>query len=376
MKKKVISNLIVLAILLGSAAIAYLYIVNKPEVKKSPKAQTILSMKVAKEKVGEFPIEVDYPARVSSQDIVSLGVEVSGKIDKGEVYLKEGATFRKGDLLFSVNQDDINTQLKSDKSKFLTLMSQVLPDIKLDYSSEYEKWNSFFNSIEIDKPLPELPVFSNNKERVFIAAKEIVPSYYDIETKEILKSKHKIYAPFNGVFTTVSKEVGTIVNSGTVVGIISSTDNLDIVAGVSIEDAARFTLGDNAKVIARDGEEFVGKIKRISSYVNKSTQMVDVYINLHEPTKKIIEGEMIDVIIPAGRLKDVIKLPVEAVGNNGRIYGVNDESKLYYIDAKVEYEIGEWAYLSGVKDGLNIIQESVITAYEGLPVNILDEHID
>lgn len=376
MKKKIISNLIILVILLGSAAIAYLYIASKPEVKKSPKAQSIISMKVAKEAVGEFPIEVDYPARVSSQDILSLGVEVSGKIDKGEVYLKEGASFRKGDLLFSVNEEDIHTQLKSDKSKFLTLVSQVLPDINLDYPTEYEKWNEFFNSIEIDKPLPNLPTFSNNKERVFIAAKEIVPNYYDIETKEILKSKHKIYAPFNGVFTTVSKEVGTIVNSGTVVGVISSTDNLDIVAGVSIEDAARITLGENAKVIARDGEMFTGKIKRISSYVNKSTQMVDVYINLYEPTKKIIEGEMIDVIIPAGKLNGVIKLPIEAVGNNGRIYGVDSDSKLYYIDAKVEYEIGEWAYLSGVKDGLDIIQESVITAYEGLPINILEQHID
>ncbi len=375
-RNRVIINLIVLAILAGAVLIAYLYIQSKPEPRKRAKAASTLSIKASKEKVADFPITISYPARVASQDVVALGVEVGGRIERGDVALKQGETFKKGELLFSINRDDINARLMSAKSKFLTTISQVLPDINLDLNDEYSKWNNFFNSISLEKKMPPLPEINGSKERVYIASNNIISQYYDIISLEISLDKHEVYAPFDGVFTSVTKEVGAIVSANSQLGTISSTNRLEVVVAVSLEDVGRIKEGDEAEVISRMDDKFKGAVKRVSSYVEPRTQMVDVYVHIFDSEKNIIEGEMVDVNLSAGTLTNVIKIPNEAIANNGVIYLIDSENSLRSKNVNIEYEIGEWTYISGVDDNSVIVQESIITPVEGMKVNIIDIHIE
>ncbi|MEG0500435.1 MAG: efflux RND transporter periplasmic adaptor subunit, partial [Rikenellaceae bacterium] len=345
------------------------------ESKKSPKTVQIISVKAFEETPSDYNLTVSYPARVVSQDMITLGVEVTGKIERGDVPLKTGQTFRKGDLLFGINKDDVTAKLISAKSKYITMLSQVLPDINVDFKSEYPKWEKFFNEITLEGKLPKMPAFGSSKEKVYVAAKGILSAYYDIVSQEITATKHNIYAPFNGIFTSITKEVGAIASANSQVGTISATDNLDIVASVMQTEANRIRLSGTATVLSRDGKEFSGKVTRISSYVDSKTQMVDVYINIHEPSRSIIEGEMVSVTIPIGVVKNVIQLPVEAVSNNSMVYGVDNENKIYFIPVKVEYQYGEWAYISGIQPGAKILQESLITPVKGMQVNVIDQHI-
>lgn len=376
MKKNLILTGIIIAVLLGASAIAYQLISTKPQTKKSPKAIRILTVKAFQEEPSNYDLSIDYPAKVVPQDMVALGVEVGGKIERGNVALKTGQVFRKGDLLFSINADDVKAKLISSKSKYITLISQVLPDVRIDLPEEFAKWEHFFDNISLEKPLPQLPKTNGSKEKVYMASKGVISNYYDIVSQELLATKHNIYAPFNGVFTSITKEVGAIVAANSQIGTISSTDNLDIIASVSQMEAGRISLGNKAYIHARDRKVFTGTISRISSYVDNKTHMVDVYINVYEPSRAIIEGEMVDVTIPIGTVKDVIKIPVEAVGKNNIVYGVDSLNKIYFIPVTVDYEFGEWAYVRGVKKGSTILQESLITPTEGLEVNVIEVHID
>lgn len=376
MKRNLLINGIIAILIVGALVASYLLIESKPAARKSATVTRKLSVKTHTELSSDFDIEIKIPAKVVSQDMVALGVEVSGKIERGAVALKAGQMFRKGDLLFSINIDDTNAKLMSAKSKFLTLLSSVLPDIRVDFESQYPKWESFFANLTLDGKLPPFPAFENNREKVYLASKGVVSAYYDIVSLELTAKKHNIYAPFNGVFTTITKEVGAIISANNQIGTISATDNLDIVASVSQSDAARITVGDKATIIARDGREFSGKITRVSSFVDAKTQMIDVYINLHEPSRAIVEGEMVSTIIPVGMIRNVVKLPTDAVANGGVIYGVDKDNKLYSMRAKIEYEYGEWSYVSEVPTGSRIVQESLITPIEGLEVNVIEQHID
>ena len=104
--------------------------------------------------------------------------------------------------------------------------------------------------------------------------------------------------------------------------------------------------------------------------------MVDVYITLHEPTRAVIEGEMLEVVIPVGEIENAIKFPVDAIGANDTVYAIDENNKIYFISAKVEYISGEWAYLSNIPNGLLLIQESLLNPTKGVEVNILSKHID
>ena len=367
---------IVIAILLGSGILAYSLINAKPEARKRKTKITKLGVKAHQEEAATYSLEVDYPARVRAQEEVALGVEVSGKIEKGDIPLKTGQPFKTGDLLFSINNSDITAKLIASKSEFMTTLSRVLPDIQIDFKSEYPKWIAFFDQVSFDKPLPALPKLKSSKEKVYMASKGLVSEYYDINALEILADRHFIRAPFNGAFTSVTKEVGAIATANSQLGKISSTDNLEVVASVTEEDAGKMEIGDQALIKARDSKEFQGKISRISSYLEDKTQMVNVYISLYEPTRAVIEGEMLEVVIPIGEVKDVIKLPFDAVGTNDMVYGIDENNKVYAIQAKLEYVDGEWAYLSDVPNGKLIIQESLLSPVMGVEVHVLSEHID
>lgn len=376
MKKRFLGIGIIAIVIVGALLVSYLLITTKPESKKSPKAKQIIAVKAFVESAGDYDLTINYPARVVSQDMIALSVEVTGKIERGAIPLKEGQTFRKGDLLFAINNDDVTAKLISAKSKYITMISQVLPDINIDFKSEYPKWEKFFNDISLEGKLPKMPTLNSSKEKVYIASKGILSTYYDIVSQEILATKHKIYAPFNGVFTTITKEVGAIAAANSQVGTISATDNLDIVASVMQTEANRIRIGDKTTITSRSGETFTGKVTRISSYVDSKTKMVDVYTNLHEPSRTIIEGEMVKVNIPIGVVKNVIQIPVEAVSSNEMVYGVDSENKIYFIPVKVEYEYGEWAYISGIAPGTRVVQESLITPIKGMEVNVIEQHIE
>ncbi len=204
----------------------------------------------------------------------------------------------------------------------------------------------------------------------------VLSKYYDIVSQEIDLSRHTIYAPFDGVFTEVSKEVGAILSQNEEVGTISSTDHLEVIVAVSLTNIARINDGDSATVKSRNGESFKGVVKRIATYVDQQTQMVDVYIHIFDPERKIISGEMVDVELSAGVLKDVVKLPIEALANDDKIYYIDKDKKMYSLPVKVEYELGEWAYIKGIEDNTLIVQESIITPVEGTLVNVINNHIN
>ena len=146
--------------------------------------------------------------RLSSQHKVDLSAEVQGQILPGNVILKEGTKFKKGDLLIRIFDEEAKNNLKASKSRFMNGIAAILPDIRIDFPESYQKYEDFFNSIKIDKPLPELPKLDSNKEKVFLASRNILNDYFNIKSAEVRLAKYRLYAPFNGTFTTVYLETG------------------------------------------------------------------------------------------------------------------------------------------------------------------------
>ena len=58
--------------------------------------------------------------------------EVSGRMLRGEVNLKEGTSFRRGQLLVSINNREAKLRLQSQVSTFLKDLAAIAPDLKID----------------------------------------------------------------------------------------------------------------------------------------------------------------------------------------------------------------------------------------------------
>jgi multidrug efflux pump subunit AcrA (membrane-fusion protein) len=310
--------------------------------------------------------------RVNSKSEVILSAEVTGKILPGNVDFKRGESFKKGDLLIRIFDDESELSLKSEKAEFLNLIAGMLPDFKIDFKESYEEWYNFFEKIDIEKELPELPKFSSTKEKVFLASRNILSDYYSIKSDEIRLKKHEIYAPFNGSFTEVTLEVGAIANAGTKLAEIINTVDLELEVPVEASDAKWVREGQTVKVNNEDNSAvWYGKITRISKDVDLQTQSIDVFVELKSsPGKPIYKGQYLIANFEGITLENVMRIPRNAVFNSNEVFVVK-ESSLSKREINIRKVNETNLYFDGLEEGTELVVEALVNANENTKVEII-----
>ncbi len=370
LKKAFVGGAVVVIIALSIVTMISL-INTKPESKRSPNRTNVLGVKTLTTALDDYSISVTYPGRVASRDITTLSSEVSGRLLATKTPLKVGQRFRKGDVLIEIFNEDVKAQHAALTSSFLTTLASSLPDIKIDIPSEYDKWYNFFKAIDVDKTLPALPTISSDKEKVYLSAKGILSAYYTLLTSEINLEKYQIAAPFNGAYTSVSKEVGAITSLGGEIARMASTDALELVVGVPTTLAQTLAAGTEIDIISDTKSSYKGRINRISPFVDATTQRVNLYILFTEPSMDIIEGQLLSITMPSNDITEVQEVLREAVIGDTIVYTVVD-NKLYTKAVSIVTTTPQYAYITGVSNGDVIVGESLVSPYEEMPVKILD----
>jgi multidrug efflux pump subunit AcrA (membrane-fusion protein) len=312
-------------------------------------------------------VDVEQTGRLISKGRVDLIAEVNGKMLAGDVPLVVGQSFKKGDVLLRIFDEDAKLSLRAAKSRFLSSIANVLPDLKFDYPENYQNWLNFFNSIKITEALPELPVVKNENEKIYLAGKNILNDYFNIQTSEIILSRYTIKAPFDGAYQTVNLEVGSIANMGSRIARLIRTDVMELQVPVSIEEVPYVKKGNKVE-ISYQGKTIHGKVDRVSEFVDANSQSVLVYVEMkNSPDYPLFEGMFMRAKFDQTELKNVMGIPRESVFNFDEVYTVVDGklSKQRVNVAKLdEYS----AYINGLEEGSLVVVESLINASNQMPV--------
>lgn len=356
-------------ILVLIGAVSYLSMVYLTSLKKQPEPPQVVKnipfVKTQKITYSDIPLSIVNQGRLSSNHKVDLISEVQGKILPGAVSHKVGQSFKKGQLLYSVYDEEAKLALKATKSKFLTSVANILPDIKYDFEQNYSAWMAFFGSIDIEKVLPELPKVKTEQEKIYLAGKNILNDYYTIQSSEIRLAKHQIYAPFNGSFSQVYFQEGSIANPGTKIASIIRTDLLELEVSFEVDQVKWLKVGQPVELQLDNKAITQGKISRIADFVDAKTQSVLVYVDVPNTTgQKLFEGMYMKARFYGFTLNQVMKVPRSAVFNFDEIYLVSD-SKLQKTRIDVVKVDQDYLYFSGPA-------ENSIMAIE-LPLNPSDQ---
>ncbi|WP_258104815.1 efflux RND transporter periplasmic adaptor subunit [Marinoscillum sp. MHG1-6] len=362
-----------LLILGGAIGLSFLFasLKEEPSLKKTSVSKKYV--KTESVNYGDIKTTVTAFGRVQSSQTLDLLSEVAGRMYQGNVLLKEGQRFRKGDLLFYIDDKEAALNLKSQKSSFLKDLAAILPDIKLDYSESFDQWNEYFNSINIDKALPELPETLSNKEKTFLATKGIYSTYYTIKSSEVRLRKHRYYAPFNGSITNVVIESGAYVGPGNKIGTILRTGALELKVAVETRDIPWITLGSEVVVSSEETQQqFQGEVVRISDFVNQNTQSVDVYVQIAPSRTKIYDGQFLQASIPARTIAGGMIIPRNVLYNGNEVF-VLEDTLLKVTEVKIHRLMEEEAIISGVDEGKDIVVEPLSNAHNNMVAYKLDK---
>ncbi|WP_346853953.1 efflux RND transporter periplasmic adaptor subunit [uncultured Draconibacterium sp.] len=365
MKKKILYGLVSVVLIVIAFGVSGFLINSKPEPRKDNATHNVMYVKAEKVEMVETESEMMYRGRIIAFDNVSLAAEVSGKIMQGDVRFKAGQSFNKGDVLINIYSEDVKAALKSGKSSFLQTLSKILPDLKVDYTSEFDKWNTFFNLVDPEKPLPRLPEMNSDKEKVFLAANNVLASYYTLQQQEINLERYTIRAPFSGIFKTVNKEIGAVANPGTELANLIRSDKLEVIVAVFPKDLKWITKGEKVEIAGNNGFVQTAIVSRISGFVDEESQSVNVYLTyLAAGDKTFLEGEYVNVVFGNTKVSG-FEIPREAVVNDSFVYEIID-GKLEKNPVQIVRRLNDTYIISGIDTEKTIVTESLASIHPNM----------
>lgn len=357
-KRKLLYGALGVLIIIGAFAISGHMIKTNAKPERNKEKQNVVYVQTNEVTYNEIVSEMNCRGRVTAFDQISLASEVQGKIMKGDVRFKPGESFSKNDLLVHIYNEDVKASLRSGKSSLLQILSIVLPDVKVDFPDEYEKWNSFFTEITIYNSLPQLPSMHSDKEKVYMAANNVLSTYYSLQQQEIALRRYSITAPFNGSFKKVNREIGAIASPGVELATIIRSDKLEVTVPVFSDDLKWIKKGDKVNVTNNNGKVITAIVSRTASFVDESTQSVNVYLTFQtDINSTFLSGEYVDVSF-GGKSVSGFEIAREAIVDGSYVYELSDK-KLTKEKINIIRQLDDSYVIAGVDTGKVIVTESL-----------------
>lgn len=367
--KRTIIIVISFAVIVGMAYGIMRFLILQKEMPKVVKAAEIIRYVKTDEVVyDDIVTVVTGKGRVFSVANVDIMSEGTGKILEGDVPLKNGQSFKKGDVLFTIYKDEVELALKARKSNFLNALANSLPDIKIDYPDKYDAFLKFFDAIDVGKDLPELPAISDNQLKMLLASRSILSEYYSIQKDELSVKRYTVYAPFDGTYNAVNLEVGAFANVGSRVATAICVNRVEVEVAVDAENADFIKIGDEVKL---QGEgNWTGKVIRISGYVDAATQSKLIYVNVDKQGTMPLPGQYLTATFHGKELTSVMEIPRNAVFNFNEIYTIVD-GRLKKKPLNVIKRNEETLIFDGLDEGTTIVIQPLIGVSDGSKVSRL-----
>ena len=366
--RKIILTIIAVGIFLFGYSMMKYFMSQKEDPPQRPAEEAKRFVKAKQVVYEDIQTFIETSGRVVTGRNVALIAEVQGKILSGSISLKEGQTFKKGQLIYSIDSKEAAYNLSAQKSQFLTTLAAVLPDIKLDFPQHFDEVKKFFNAIDIQNDLPVLPDFNDHTFNTFIATKNILNQYYSIKSAEERLKKHKYYAPFDGTISSVLLEEGSVANPGTLIARIIHTSDYDVEVPLQSQDMQWVNMNQDVTLINEDtGKSWKGNVTRISDYLDPNTQSANIYVTILNINDPLYDGMYLTVRIQGLQVKDALEIPRKAIFNRSSVYIVEDGSLKARV-VEIEKLNTETAIIRGLKEGVAVVTESVANAFENMPV--------
>jgi multidrug efflux pump subunit AcrA (membrane-fusion protein) len=342
---------------------------DSPKTEKKEKAREATFVYGRKVDNKNLSSEVLLTGKVVARQKIDLFSEVTGKIERAGKEFREGIRFSKGQLMLRLDDQEAQLELQAAKSQLYSALITLLPDLKNDYSDNFEVWEAYINAFDPAKPIQELPTAKSNREKYFLAARNINNQYFNIKRQEYRLTKYNIYAPFDGILTNAAVYEGALVRSGQKLGELTHPSRYELEATVSLYDVEFLKRGNKVRLYSEaTKEEWTGTVDRFGKVIDEKTQTQKVYITLN--SSQLSEGMFLNGTVKTKSLGEVMVLPRTLLVDNNNIYSVVG-NKLALTAVEVVKLDGNDMYVKGLEVGTTVLAQPLLGAYDGMPVQLV-----
>ncbi len=369
MLRKIIITLLGVGLIAGAGLLAK----SMAEKKKTPprkEEKVIRGVFADTVQNSKTPISVSTNGTIEAFKRLALFSEVTGIFESTGRGFNAGEYYKEGDVLLQVNSDEHRANIRSQKSGLYNQVVMMLPDLRIDYPASFPNWEKYVKDFDMNRPVMDFPTPVSDQEKLFIAGRNLLTTYYNIKNLEERLSKFTIYAPFNGMLTAVNTDPGSLISPGQNLGTFISPSVYEMEVAVSTQYMNLMQVGKKVKLHNSEGDKsWTGSVVRVNGAMNPGSQTIQVFIQVRG--KGLVEGMYLEADIAAKDEKDTYEIDRKLVVNDNQIYAIrNSKIELIRIDPIFFNEKN--AIVKGLANGEVILAKSVPGAFPGMSVNIIE----
>jgi len=356
--------------ILGFVVIALSFQLSKKIANSNPpprrQAEKVVKNVFTKEVInGSYNVQIPSNGVLEAYQRIKITSRVQGLMQTINPLFKSGQSYRKGQILVQIASSEFNSNVIAQRASLYNLITSVIPDLQLDFPKAYQSWKTYLKEFDVEKATPPLPDMDEDV-RLFISGRGIISSYYSIQNLEKSLTFYTIRAPFDGVLVAANVTEGSLIRPGQELGDFIAPDHYELKVALPKSYVEKIDVGATVELKSIDTQKkYTGTVSRINAKVNTETQSVEVFIRVSSSELK--EGVYLEALIGALEFNDVVALDRGLLNGDQELYLVEDD-KLVLKKVEVAHFTDSHAVVRGLKDGVVVIAQPIIGAYQGMEV--------
>ena len=356
--------------ILGFVVIALSFQLSKKIANSNPpprrQAEKVVKKVFTKEVInGSYNVQIPSNGVLEAYQRIKITSRVQGLMQTINPLFKSGQSYRKGQILVQIASSEFNSNVIAQRASLYNLITSVIPDLQLDFPQAYQSWKTYLKEFDVEKATPPLPDMDEDV-RLFISGRGIISSYYSLQNLEKSLTFYTIRAPFDGVLVAANVTEGSLIRPGQELGDFIAPDHYELKVALPKSYVEKIDVGATVELKSIDTQKkYTGTVSRINAKVNTETQSVEVFIRVSSSELK--EGVYLEALIGALEFNDVVALDRGLLNGDQELYLVEDD-KLMLKKVEVAHFTDSHAVVRGLKDGVVVIAQPIIGAYQGMEV--------
>lgn len=318
---------------------------------------------------GSVAIGIPIDGPVQALNKIELYSEVSGIVSASSAKFKEGRSYQKDEVLLELDPSEAKSAYRSARSNYLSLLSQILPDIKLDFPDRFDSYYRYLQSLSSSTDLPAPPIEANAQMKLFLGGRNLYSSFQNAKAALLRLEKFSIKAPFSGSLTAATVEPGQLVRAGQILGEYLGGGSFEMMASLSADEARMVKLGDAVQLQSSDGKRsFEGSVFRKNEKVDPATQRLSIYIRID--SDELTDGEYLKGKLEGQALANAMEIDRKLLIDEGSLFRIQDSS-LVQVEISILHRDPQSVIIAAPMPRMQVPVGKIPGAYPGMKVRLI-----
>jgi RND family efflux transporter MFP subunit len=338
------------------------------KLQQTTEQSAILAVDITHPQSGAPTQEVVLPGSTKAFVDSPIYARTSGYLKRW--YFDIGARVKQGDLLAEIDTPEIDQQLRQSRADLDTAKAnQDLAQTTAD------RWQFLLTSGSVSKQETDQAVSNLRAQKAAVEANSA-----NVHRLEDLQSFEKVYAPFDGVITVRSTDIGALINAG------AGTPTQELFHMASIAKLRLFVAvpevysraaqnGARASLTLDEfpGEKFTGTLVRNSNSIDPASRTLNTEVDVDNPTGRLLPGAYVSVHLKLPEVVRSVTIPANALlfRSEGLRVGVVRNGQAVLVPIAIGRDFGSTVeVVSGLNRSESVILNPTDSLISGTPVHV------